>query len=176
MQIEVLLNNFKKQAFRLELLDIYNVEGEWEVFQQFSEGKHVDYPGNQEFCDEIKNHVNQGKSVVRVHVVPEVLTDYLNFEIKIGYLPQIDAGAKIFILERTKFDKLFLFPNPINDFWMFDNQKVLEFIYDQEGHFLKENLIEEQNRRDQYLTLKEKVLTVATPLTDWLKNNPEKLT
>jgi len=173
MQIEDLFRGIRSEAFRLELLDCYHIKGEWEQFQQFKKGKDIVADDETEqFYQIIRRYVSEGKKIIRVHVIPKKPTDYLKFEIKTGYVPQLRAGAKIYLLYQEEYNHL-LQPdfNP-NDFWLFDNRVVVELIYDKEGHFLKERSVKDEKTVKKYTTLKKDVIDNGIPLEEWLEDNP----
>ena len=41
MNLEKMLHNFKKEAFRLESKKIYKIKGEWELFQKYKRGENI---------------------------------------------------------------------------------------------------------------------------------------
>ena len=173
MLIENLFGRIRKEAFRLELLDCYHIEGEWEQFQQFKNSvKTVADEETENFCEIISQYDSEGKKIVRVHVIPKKLTDYLRFEIETGYIPQLRAGARIYLIHRETYSHLLQQDYNPNDFWLFDNSIIIELEYDKEGHFLKERAIKDEKTIKEYITLKEKLIDNAIPLEDWLRNNP----
>ena len=172
MIIEKLFDTFQREAFRIELLSTYHIEREWEVFQKYKKGVPFKYKDNDDFCKEIRTLSKMNKSLIRVHIMPNKLTDYLKFEIKIGYLPQSKAGARIYLLNRSIYKEIMFANNIQNDFWVFDNETVLEFIYDKNGHFISEKIVRNDKVINKCLLLKDKILEVALPLNKWLlKNN-----
>ncbi len=176
MLAEIFFSKIKKEAFRLELLSYYNVEGERDSFKRFEEGIQVS-PDKEllQFCKIISNFIKQGKRVVRVHVIPKKLTNYLKFEIKTGYLPQLKAGAEIYLIYFDKYlDVLESDFNP-NDFWAFDNNTVVKLMYDKQGRFLNEKLVENRDLLEKYIKLKNTLIKNAIPLNKWLKLNKKTL-
>lgn len=170
-----LLTNIEREAFRLELLEEYKVGGEWEQFQRYLKGQQVEEnPDFKAFCDLIAQAVKQGRSHARVHVVPSILTPYLRFEIETGYMPASKAGAAIYLIERIGYSKILadafessFYPN---DFWLFDENIVVELKYDEEGRFVGESQITRKDLVRKYVRLKDILLEKSAVLKDWLKN------
>jgi len=166
MQIEALFNNFKKEVFRLELLSSYAEKSEQEQFQKFKEGKAIK-PDKEtkEFLRIIKKFSKEGKKIIRAHVIPKRLTDYLRFEIKTGYIPQSKAGAQVYLVNCEDYKKLLEKGFKPNDFWLFDDNKVVELVYGKKGRFIKERVIGKKHVK-KYVALKEAILDNATPLAN----------
>ncbi|MEU8822652.1 DUF6879 family protein [Streptomyces sp. NPDC048636] len=74
-----LFETFERTAFRLETLDVYDVEEEWEEISRFLAG--VDM--GPEWTDNpwVRSMTEKGKSVSRVHVLRSPLTDYPRYEL-----------------------------------------------------------------------------------------------
>lgn len=170
MLIKDLFGNIKKEVFRLELLDYYDEDKK--EFQKFKNGNIFIDSETKQFCKIIRQLVCEGKRIIRVRVIPETLTEYLKFEIKTGYLPQLNAGAEIYLISREKYKQL-LEPdfNP-DDFFVFDNHTIVELIYDDNGSFLREEIVKDIETKKKYLALKRNLIKQGTPLEEYLKNNP----
>ena len=71
------------------------------------------------------------KSMRRVHVVEEPLSDYLRYEM-LSYRPNVEAGEDVRILPVTPGR----WPNlPLDDYWLFDSAELWLMDYDEDGHF-----------------------------------------
>ncbi|MBI2107259.1 hypothetical protein HYT57_04720 [Candidatus Woesearchaeota archaeon] len=166
------LSKIKNEAFRLELLPCYDIEKERESFKKFEKG--VEVQSDKEllqFCKIISNFAGQGKKIIKVHVIPKRLTNYLRFEIETGYLPQSKAGAEIYLIYSDMYKNLLAENfNPI-DFWIFDNKAVIELIYNKEGKFLRERMIKDKGLLELYINLKNNLVKNAIPLNEWLNKN-----
>lgn len=175
--LEELFSKFKKEAFRLELLDCYQVPGEWEQFHLYLDGKtRPDDPEYWEYCDNLRRSISSGKSFKRVHVVPKKLTPYLKFEIEWYYLSRLDAGEEIYLIELTQYKRILneasFWPR---DFWLFDNQAVVELTYDSEGHFLRETVIDTPTQIENYVAIKNQLISRSIPLKKFLKKRKFKI-
>ena len=167
-----LVFNAKLETFRLELLEQYKVNGEWEQFQKYLNGEEV--KGDEyfkEFCQFISKAVKKGIKHRRVHVVPQILTPYLKFEIENGYFPMSEAGASIFLIEKPKYFNLLyqLFQEKFqpHEFWLIDDKIVIELKYHQEGILKETKLITEKKLVQNYVKLKENLLQESIDFRKW---------
>ncbi|GBE20136.1 MAG TPA: hypothetical protein ENG87_05570 [Candidatus Pacearchaeota archaeon] len=151
--------NFKKYAFRLELLQEYKVDGEKKDFEDFLKTGKIKKEYNDEEYLIIKNAKDRNASMSRVHVFELPLTDYLKFEFKMYKFNEL-AGEKIFLLDKLDFEKI---NSNINfDFWLFDDKIVLKMNYDKEGRFLGFEEIRTDLRK--FIELKDKLLSISKAL------------
>jgi len=126
-------NNFKKYAFRLELLQKYSVNEEKEDFENFNKKGKVNPKINEEWHDILIAAKKRGAKVIRAHVIKEPLSDYIKFELE-HYKENKKYGEGALLISKEEFDKLNI--NIKRDFWLFDDNIVLEMNYDSDGHFL----------------------------------------
>ncbi|MFF2656201.1 DUF6879 family protein [Kitasatospora sp. NPDC058032] len=125
-----LFENFQHTAFRLETLDLYDVEEEREEFEAFLAGD----PMPPEWADNpwVRSMTDHGKTVARVHVLTSPLTDYLRYELA-AYPGNITAGETIGIIDRADQQVAGL---PDHDFWLFDDTDVYRMHYTTDGRFI----------------------------------------
>ena len=92
---------FERCAFRLELLDRYDSPGTQDRLARFLAGE-PDDPAIRAGWDALLADLRRaGKSISRVHVVSEPLTDYLRFELAF-YAGSVAAGEDVRILPRAR--------------------------------------------------------------------------
>jgi len=145
--------NFKKYAFRLELLQRYDVEDEKESFLKFIDsGKVLNI--NSDWYKLIKESIKRNVVIQRVHVVKLPLSDYIKFEVGI-YKKNIKAGEEVSLIDLDQFNKLNLGIN--FDFWLFDDEIVLKMNYDKNGKFL--NFEEIHENIDKFVNIKNILLS-----------------
>ncbi|RMI38796.1 DUF6879 family protein [Streptomyces triticirhizae] len=157
-------DNFEREAFRLETLDDYGKSGDSVAYQAFLAGK----PQPESFQDAgwtrtIRDAVQAGKRMYRVHILSRPLTDYLRFELGWGYLRNMRAGEEFFILDTTDQE------NPIPDapdFWLFDERVVGAMRYDGGGAFLGAEFPAE-DQLPRFLTYRDEALAQAAPFAEW---------
>lgn len=157
-------NTFKKSAFRVETLQKYNVNEEQEGFANFLNHGILDNNLNNDWYDIIKKAKNRGASITRVHLIKLPLTDYLRFEIELYKLNE-KYGEEIFILIDNQTEK------QINDFWLFDDEFVLDMQYSDDGKFI--DWKERKDNINDFINIKNNLLSQSIPLKDF---NPESYT
>jgi len=113
--------NFKKYAFRLELLQEYNVDGEKESIKEFLKTGKVSE--DKDWTNLIKSAISRGAFMERVHVIILPISKYLKYEIE-AYKANIEAGEKVSFMLKEEFDKINTKIN--HDFWLFDDKIVLK--------------------------------------------------
>ena len=137
---ESLFRDFEHHAFRLETLQVYNVDYEKKPFQDFLAGKErYAHPTQQEWVDGIRANAAAGKTMARVHVVEEPPTDYVRFEMLWPYQDSLPAGEDIRIwpVEQGKW--------PVGvldfDYWLFDSEIAYTMQYYPDGSFSSADLV-----------------------------------
>ena len=153
----------KKSAFRLETLPQYLVPQETERFADWKAGRLIPprTPENDEGIARIQRDVARGFRRYRVHILDQPLTAYLRFELYL-YLDSAAVGGKIYVADRDEHPAL---AELHEDFWLFDDETVIRMIYDDEGHFLYPEPIE---NIEPYRELRDTALRHSEPLTDYL--------
>lgn len=154
--------SFKKYAFRLELLQKYNVKEEKESFAQFLKTGEISSEANAEWHALIRATGARGARMERVHVITLPLSDYLKYEIA-HYTFNKQAGEHIKLLKKEEFDGLS--PEILFDFWLFDDEIVLKMNYDATGKFLGAEEIKENI--EPFIQLKNKALARATDFQEF---------
>lgn len=142
MTLSELFSNFKTSAKRLELLQEYHVGEEWENFEKYRKGFPVPlFDEQKQWNEQIREWKNQGKTVERIRLIDSPVSDYVKFEIEIGYLPSALCGQNVKFVSRKKFNQNN--PDKIKkDFWIFDDSIVFEMNYDEKGSFLGGQVVE----------------------------------
>ena len=123
---------FRYTAYRLETLQAYDVPQEEESLAAFLAGEPVSFgPPKDGWTAVVAEAVAAGKSMRRVHVVEEPLTDYLRYEME-SYRPNVEAGEDVRILpvRSGRWPDL-----PRRDYWLFDSADLWLMNYDEAGHF-----------------------------------------
>ena len=128
-----LFDGFETSMYRLETLQAYDVEYERGRYEAFLTGEQVDVtPGPWQA--RIRRHRAAGRTVERVHVVHEPLTDYLRYEMATAYRLGAAAGERIVILPTVPGH----WPTdiPPQDYWLFDDHDLWVMKYDDLGQFI----------------------------------------
>ena len=160
-----------RSAFRLELLDSYEVNDDGDDFARYLRGEPDPTPERkQPWLARLRREHQAGILNQRVHVLSTPLTDYLRYECEWGYQPNAAAGEDIRIVDLTEQAP----PDDIvdHDFWLIDDRHAIRMHYDDRGRFLgAESAAEGQLPR--YQRAREAALIAAEPFTAWWARHPE---
>jgi uncharacterized protein DUF6879 len=133
------LAEFRVSAFRLECRQHYDNPTEREWFARYLQTGEVPVfnPDNDAWCKLVAEARAAGKAVQRVHLVQEPPSDYVRFELECQQA-SLNAGEDIRVIAfRDSAEAPPLGdPGHLGDFWLFDDETVVELDYDQEGRFL----------------------------------------
>lgn len=116
-----LFDRFNTDAIHLEMRDSYGTAIELPHMAKWAAGETDDLEWLKPWCNQVRDHVTQGKVYRRVHVVSEPLSDYQRWSHSIMQ-PHVDAGTDMRWLPRRQVSSI-AFPG--NDFWMFDHRMVV---------------------------------------------------
>lgn len=158
-----LIGNVQRFAFRLETLPEYLVPQEAEELASWKAGqpRTPRTPETHEYLAEFQRDVVLGIRWYRVHILDQPLTAYLRFEL-CGYLANQAAGEEIYVVDRNTHADL----KPLHeDFWLYDDEIAIRMIYDDEGHFLYPEPID---NIEPYRELRDTSVRHSEPLTDYL--------
>ena len=159
--------NFKSSAFRLETLQKYSVGYEEAPFLDFLAGKERYVHADQaEWANLIRKNIAAGKTMSRVHVVVEPISDYICFELLWPYPESVAAGEDVRILPTTQLN----WPPelPHEAFWLFDSEHAAIMQYDDDGHFLRAQLTKEPARISQFLDWKDAAVKASIPYHNYV--------
>ncbi|HEX3779920.1 MAG TPA: hypothetical protein VHX38_09640 [Pseudonocardiaceae bacterium] len=120
LTFERLFDTFERSAWRLECQGIYDEPEEREPMRRFLAGEPNDMAWFADWPVWIRNQRESGRTVGRVRMLTDPLTDYLRFELSITP-PAVDAGEDIRLVDQHVFESLEI---PREDFWIFDDSTV----------------------------------------------------
>lgn len=151
---------FDRSAYRLELLDEYDSPRARIRVAQFLAGE-PDDPQVRAYWDALVGDARSaGKTMQRVHVVAEPLTDYLRFEFAF-YRGSVRAGEDIRILPAEVAGELDL---PTFDYWLFDDQRAAVAYYGERGAWLRTELVTDPDFVADCRRWRDAALSNAIPL------------
>lgn len=156
-----LFENVERSWFRLETLQVYAVDYEDEGQTSFAQTGLVD-PAPTPWRQMIRRHVDSGRSLRRVHIVEEPLTDYLRYELAV-YDLNAEAGEQTGIITVSGGDWPVGLPEA-TDFWLFDDREVWDMHYDNEGRFVEAVRAESIEQVEQCRRWRDAALSMAVPL------------
>lgn len=93
--------NAERSVFRLEVLNVYDVEAEAEEFRAFEAGlPFPEVPEMERSMNLFRRMVDRGVKLQRLHVVDFPLTSYLRYELA-TYDSNVEAGEEILLADRA---------------------------------------------------------------------------
>src|SRR5262249_1563778 len=135
-ELTKIITHYDRSAFRLEVLDLYDVGTDGGDVARYLRGDREPDPERKgPWLAQLRAERNSGKRAQRVHVLPSPLSDYLRYECEWGYVPNVEAGEDIRILDLAENPC----PAEVNighDFWLLDDTLVIRMHYDAAGRYL----------------------------------------
>lgn len=167
-----LFREFKHTAFRLETLQVYAVDYEAEPIRHFLAGAEMPAdPSKDDWCALIRGAEAAGKSMARVHVVAEPLSDYLRYEIGWSYPPNVDAGEDIRILPTRPGEWPANLPEGY-DFWLFDSSDLWVMAYGDEGEFLYAEHVDDPAEIVRHNHIRDAAMHAAMEFHTYMRRHP----
>lgn len=120
-----LLTEFKHSSVHLETRDAYGTEVELPHMAKWKRGEPDDFEWLQEWCTELAEHVAAGRTVRRVKIVSEPLSDYQRWVYDV-FTPIVAAGEDVRWLPRRRVSALRI---PGNDYYLLDDERVVFLHY-----------------------------------------------
>lgn len=160
---------FEREAFRLEILDDYNIPSSAENLRAFLAGEPQPADYNAGWVETVRTATQAGKRMYRVHIVNRPLTDYLRYELGWGYTKNMTGGEEFFILDVTDG------PNPLSDvpdFWLFDGAAPVVMKYDESGTFLGPDFRPPETA-SEFVRHRDTALAHAEPFSSWWAKHGE---
>lgn len=165
--------NLTTSWFRLETLQAYDVESEHASFAEFLRTGRLDSPtpDDLEWRSMITGHTDAGRTLQRVHVITEPLSDYVRYEIA-EYVHNHAAGEDIRLIPVPAGD----WPDGLpvgTDFWLLDDGQPSESAwamdYDDAGRWRGVDLVADPELIDTYRQWRDTALSLSVPLSDYLR-------
>lgn len=162
---------FRYSAFRLETLQAYAGSGEDEAQAAFHRGDALPPPSQRQdqWMAMLRAHAKAGRTQQRVHIVAEPVSAYMAFELAWQYGPHTAAGEDIRIIPITDDWPVDM---PHRDFWLFDSQQLFDLSYDDDGHWLGVQVVEDPTAIARACFVRDAALHQSTPWADYMATNP----
>jgi hypothetical protein len=154
--------SFDASAFRLEVLQEYAEPSESEAFEVFKREGSTVRAFIADWCELVREHITNGRNMSRVHLVDLPLSDYIRFEIEGAYRHTAQAGEQIFLVDRAKLDPGLLSLGN-EDFWLFDDSRVMIQDYDDTGRLMQSRMSQDPELVNYYKDVRDKMLRHAVP-------------
>ncbi|MGW4891215.1 DUF6879 family protein [Kitasatospora sp. NPDC004240] len=155
----------ERDAWRLETLPVYTVPQEEDDIRRFLAGEPVAPEDASAWTERIKGYRSSGRTIGRVHVLTRPLTDYLRFEFAY-YVHNVAAGEDVRILDLTGRKNPGL---PDQDFWLFDDSKVVLMNYRPDGTQINRELFE--GDPTPFVEWKRLAIAEAVPFREYVKDH-----
>jgi len=120
---ELISTLVKRDAFHLELKDVYAAAIEDGPFATWANGEPDDYAWFQAWLSRIRHATQSGRTVRRVRVITEPVTDYIRWEYSTTAL-NLEVGEDIRWLPRHLLPEGIVLPVSGNDWWLLDDRIV----------------------------------------------------
>lgn len=164
-----LFTDLRSSWFRLETLQSYAVDYENDSYRQFRRTGRVDLEpdGWQQM---ITDHVRARRTLQRVHVVLEPLSEYVRYEMASFYSLNGRAGEDIRILPVGK-----RWPDDLPeryDYWLFDDADLWEMEYDHGGAFIAARRVDDAEQIDQCRRWRDRAVTRSVGLQEYSYRSP----
>lgn len=165
-------SRFRFSCFRLETLPSYGGSGEDSSLAAFLAGGNP--PPDAERRDwtrQVQAAAQHGRSMSRVHVVTEPLTDYLRFEIGWSYPQSVAAGEDVRILPLVDTGQ---WPTDVlrEDFWLFDSSVLFVMVYDADGMWRGIEWVTDPTRVVTACRARDAALHLSQPWAEFTRARP----
>lgn len=155
-------DSYAHEAFRLETLPSYRVPSEDEELRTFLSTGQLVIPDDDPWLTRVRHFRATGRWVGRVHVLRRPLSGYLRYEFAV-YGHTVLAGEDVRILDLGDHPEVDL---AVEDFWLFDDARVVRMDYDADGRQLGRELLEGVDPAP-YVAWKQQALGLAVPFLEY---------
>jgi hypothetical protein len=166
-QRDSFLATYHSEALHLEMRDIYATDIERSRFQTWLRGEPLDPEQEAEWWrqwfDLMRANREAGKTLRRLRIVSEPVTDYIRFE-WLDAFNLVKAGEDVRWLPRRRTSKLLL---PGNDYWLFDGKTVAFTHFSGDGHVLDHEMTADAGVVQTCKTAFEAAWAVAVPHNEY---------
>jgi len=153
-------NGARRRAWRLEVHQVYTMPHEAEMFAKWKRGEGV--PLVEDWQNSIRERIQAGTYIGRVHLVRPPLSDYLRFEFE-AYQMSFAVGDDIRILDLSTMENPGL---PDEDFWLLDDQ-VVRMLYRPDGTQIGRELVEDQSQLPTFERYMKLAIENSVPLNEY---------
>lgn len=157
-------DGFEREAFRFETQPKYTMPNEAASLADFLRGEPKPHDHNSRWHGRVRTYREAGKWIGRVRVVREPLTDYQRYQLSWGIPGNVEAGEDIRILDLTKTE----LDLPVGqDWWMFDEARVVHLNYRPDGTQINREVVE--GGIESYRCWKHIALEAAVPFAEYVE-------
>jgi hypothetical protein len=161
-----LIEGFQREALHLEMRDIY-AAADHSRFRRWTAGESFD-PGEEAewwrpWREMMRCHQGAGRTLRRLRVVSEPVTDYIRFEY-LDAAELVKAGEDVRWLPRQRASALLL---PGNDLWCFDSETVVFTHFSGDGEVQGYGLTADRALVAQCVAAFEEAWSAAVPHSEY---------
>lgn len=160
-------DGFQREAWRFEAQPTYAMPREAENVARFLRGEVKPADHNARWHARVGEYRASGKTIGRVRVVRQPLTDYQRYQFTWGIPGNIAAGEDIRILDVTQDD--YGLPIAGQDWWMFDESSVVHLNFRPDGTQIGRTFLE--GDVEPYWQWKRVALDAAVPFAEYVKEH-----
>ncbi|MGX2996305.1 DUF6879 family protein [Streptomyces sp. JNUCC 64] len=124
-------DSFTQDAWRFEAQPTYSMPSERANVERFLRGEPKPERHNALWHEDVRTYRATGRTIGRVRIVRQPLTDYQRYQFAWGVPDNIAAGEDIRVLDVTHED--FGLPLAGQDWWMFDDLKLVHLNFRPDG-------------------------------------------
>ena len=158
-----LFRTFERTAFHLELKDSYHTPEEAGPFNLFLTGAQDEFVWHQPWLKLVRQARQAGKSMTRVRVVTVPHSDYARWGLAVAPM-NIEAGEDVRWLPRHLTEGIDF---PIDDYWLFDDSRVVFTVFEGDGRFLGGREVEDPAIIDQCRRVHDQAWALAIPHSEY---------
>jgi uncharacterized protein DUF6879 len=161
-----LFDTFTRDAFHLELRDVYGNPLEDEPLRKWLAGEPDDLAWLQPWLSRMRAVTRTGRTVRRVRVITEPMTDYIRYEWE-GTPDNLAAGEDIRWLPRHQVPEGFVFPLNDSDWWLFDDHLLAVGHFDDTGRVLGSELVTDERTVAECARARDQLWELAIPHAEY---------
>ncbi|WP_405643015.1 DUF6879 family protein [Streptomyces uncialis] len=159
-------DSYERDAWRFEAQPTYTMPNEAENVARFLRGEPMPPTHNERWHERVRGFVASGRTIGRVRVVRETLTDYQRYQFAWGIPGNIAAGEDIRVLDITHDDHGL--PLGGTDWWLFDEVRLVHLNYRADGTQINREL--RTGDITPYLEWQRTALAHAVPFAEYVKS------
>ena len=156
----------ERDAFHLELKDEYATAIEDGPFAKWLKGEPDDFAWLRPWRARIRNATQAGKTVRRVRVISEPITDYIRWEHS-STVHNLEVGEDIRWLPRHRLPIDFVFPAKRNDWWLFDDRLIAVGHFHDDGSVQGHEIITDGAVVADCVRVRDRLWTIAIPHSEY---------
>lgn len=157
---------YEREAWRFEAQPTYTMPKETENVTRFLRGEPKPDDHNSRWHERVRGFTASGRTIGRVRVVRQPLTDYQRYQFAWGIPGNIKAGEDIRVLDVTRDD--YGLPLSGTDWWMFDEARIVHLNFRPDGTQINRELF--TGDITPYMEWKRISLIYSVPFAEYVKD------